>query len=119
MKSLSLRKNADNGGWIGVDLDCTLAYYESGYCRQGKVGDPIPKMMERVKKWIKEGKTVKIFTARAASSKNVEPVKKWLKKHGLENLEITNKKDPDMIELWDDKVVQIIPNTGERVDGRG
>lgn len=31
---------------------------------------------------------------------------------------ITNQKDYGMIELWDDRRVQVEPNTGRRVDGR-
>jgi hypothetical protein len=31
--------------------------------------------------------------------------------------EITCKKDYQMVALYDDRCVQIIPNTGERVDG--
>jgi len=33
-------------------------------------------------------------------------------------VEITHAKDHKMIELWDDRVVQVIPNTGERADGK-
>ena len=35
------------------------------------------------------------------------------------DLEITNVKDFYMIELWDDRVVQVVPNSGQRVDGKG
>ena len=49
-------------GWFGVDLDGTLAFYD-GY--KGEViGAPIPKMIDRVKRWISKGRTVKIMTAR-------------------------------------------------------
>jgi hypothetical protein len=33
----------------------------------------------------------------------------------LPDLEVTNAKDMDMIELWDDRAVQVIPNTGNPV----
>ncbi len=33
------------------------------------------------------------------------------------DLEITNSKDLAMLELWDDRCVQLIPNTGRRADG--
>ena len=38
-----------------------------------------------------------------------------LEKHDLPQLEITNAKDMDMIELWDDRCVQVIANTGNPV----
>ena len=37
-----------NGGWIGVDLDGTLAIY-TGWKGCDHVGEPIPPMVERVK----------------------------------------------------------------------
>lgn len=39
----------------------------------------------------------------------------WLVKHGLPDLEVTNVKDFAMLELWDDRCVQVLPNTGEQV----
>ena len=56
------------------------------------------------------------LTARAQDPDSaIPPIKKWLNKHGLPDLEITNAKDMDMIELWDDRCVQVIPNTGNPV----
>ena len=119
MKDLSLRKTSNNDkGWIAVDLDGTLAEYQEGYVSEGKIGDPIPKMMDRVKRWLKEGKKVKIFTARAKTSELIPPIEEWLEKHGLGDLEITNEKDMHLTELWDDRAIQIIKNTGERIDGK-
>ena len=51
-------------GHILVDLDGTLAIY-NGYVGPTHIGEPVPKMLERVKSWLADGKTVKIFTARA------------------------------------------------------
>lgn len=101
-------------GWIGVDLDGTLAEYH-GWVSPEHIGPPVPKMLARVKRWIKEGRCVKIFTARCSIPEQVPPVKKWLRKNGLDGLEITNIKDYGMLELWDDRCVQVIPNTGEPV----
>ena len=100
-------------GWIGVDLDGTLAAY-GGWRGPYDVGDPIPAMMERVKKWIAEGKEVRIFTSRAAMTKPEElaPVRKWLQEQGIGDLVITNIKDFEMIELWDDRCVHVEVNTG-------
>jgi hypothetical protein len=101
-------------GWIGVDLDGTLAYYKRG---QGPdIGDPIPAMMKRVKGWLEQGQEVRICTARAAHGEAEIPrVRDWLKQHGLGDLKITCQKDFEMIALWDDKAIQVKPNTGEPI----
>ena len=73
-------------------------------------------MVKRLNVWVGMGYTVKIVTARAADPEvAIPPIKAWLKKHGLPDLEVTNAKDMDMIELWDDRAVQVIPNTGNPV----
>lgn len=96
-------------GWIGVDLDGTLAYYEHG---QGDdIGKPIPAMLERVKRWISEGKEVRIMTARATHGP-VYHVQDWAEKHTGVRLRVTASKDYSMEELWDDRAIQVIPNTG-------
>jgi hypothetical protein len=69
-------------------------------------------MLERVRFWLKNGFTVKVFTARASIPEAIPPIKRWLAKHGLPELEITNVKDFAMVELWDDRAVQVVQNTG-------
>lgn len=100
--------------WIGVDLDGTLAHYDKW---QGidHIGEPIVPMLERVKRWIADGNRVKIFTARVCETAAIEPIQVWLTKHGIGHLEITNMKDFGMVELWDDRCVQVTPNTGEAI----
>lgn len=100
-------------GTIAVDLDGTLAHHE-GKFDPNHVGKPVPRMLEKVKAWLKDGKKVVIFTARAADPKNIPVVKEWLKEHGLEDLEVTNEKTPDIIEIHDDRAVAIEKNTGKR-----
>lgn len=100
--------------WIGVDLDGTLAR-DLGSSRWDEIGSPIEPMLARVKKWIAEGHTVKIFTARASSPKQVEAIREWLGSCGLPDLEVTNVKDLNMIELWDDRCVQVTTNLGEPI----
>lgn len=108
-------------GWIGVDLDGTLAYYD-GWVDMTHIGAPIPLMVKRIKDWLKAGQEVKIFTARVSQKyydENVmvrQAIKIWLvDEAGLPPLEITNVKDFQMIELWDDRAVQVIPNTGKAI----
>lgn len=107
-------------GWIGVDLDGTLARYD-GWKGVDHIGEPVPAMMARVRKWLEQGKTVKIFTARVAVHPTdrdaiIKPIYAWMEKHGLPRLEVTNVKDFAMIELWDDRCVQVEFNTGRRMD---
>jgi len=101
--------------WIGVDLDGTLAR-DLGSARQDQIGSPIEPMVIRVKRWIAEGYTVKIFTARASSPRQVAVIKEWLAACGLPDLEVTNVKDRRMIELWDDRCVQVTTNLGEPIN---
>lgn len=101
----------NSNGWIGVDLDGTLARYD-GWQGVEHVGEPVPRMVHRVKEWLKQGIKVKIFTARAANSEAVPYIQKWLEAQGIGGLEITNVKDYGMIELWDDRAISIQINTG-------
>ena len=104
--------------WIGVDLDGTLAHDLGNNRGLDEIGSPIKPMLTRVQKWIAEGKTVKIFTARASSPRQVVAIKKWLAQHQLPDLEVTNAKDLRMVELWDDRCVQVTTNSGEPVNSR-
>lgn len=103
-----------DGPWIGVDLDGTLARHDL-WISKHHIGKPVAPMMKRVKMWINQGIRVKIVTARASDPEGIAPVKHWLKKQGLPDLEVTNEKDFSMIELWDDRAIQVIPNTGKPV----
>ncbi len=103
-------------GWYGVDLDGTLAYYK---CWQGNhsIGEPVPRMLERVLKWLAEGRDVRIFTARVSSNnphreEAMAAIKAWCIKYIGRELPMTAEKDFGMIELWDDRCVQVIPNEG-------
>jgi len=86
-------------------------------------------MLERVKKWLAEGKRVKIFTARVGASgltsgpglkddvafadRQRQNIQAWCIRHLGVLLEVTATKDFKMIELWDDRAVAIETNTGE------
>lgn len=107
-------------GWIGVDLDSTLAFYDH-WRGMDHVGAPIPAMLARVRKWLDEGREVRIVTARVAPPYNIPaataPIQTWCIEHLGQLLPITCSKDLGMICLWDDRAVQIVSNTGARVDG--
>lgn len=106
-------------------MDGTLAHYD-GWKGADQIGEPIPAMVNRVRGWLLEGKTVKIFTARVhghgatiiGTEEKVDaitPIKNWCIKHIGTDLEVTNVKDFGMIELWDDRAIQVVINTGEPV----
>jgi hypothetical protein len=116
--------------WIGVDLDGTLAVHD----KDGDafhvlyIGEPIWPMVERVKQWIAEGKTVRVVTARANPKEYMKgaeafdmdrynqvigAVKAWTLKYVGYELEVTCAKDRFMTELWDDRAVQVEKNVGE------
>jgi len=108
-----------NSGWIGVDLDGTLAHYE-GWPKDGGVGEPIPLMLDRVKKWLEEGQTVKIFTARVGPQRSSTDgdiqrgiIEAWCEQHLGQKLDVTATKDFSMIALWDDRAIQVETNTGK------
>lgn len=117
-----------SNGWIGVDLDGTLAHYD-GWKGEEHIGEPIVLMLARVKAWVAEGIDVRIFTARVSNggednrARSVEAVRGHIERWCLEHigvvLPITNVKDYGMVSLWDDRAVQVIPNTGVRADEVG
>ena len=102
-------------GWIGVDLDGTLAEYHGW--NNGEIGEPVPVMLTRVVSWLANGQAVKIFTARVCGgdAEQTALIKAWCLKHIGQELEVTATKDFAMIELWDDRCVQVEPNTGRRI----
>lgn len=114
--------------WIGVDLDGTLAFYDQ-WEKWNHIGPPIPKMVARVKAWLAAGIEVRIFTARVGFDNDVcmisgEPFTKemmgeviaaYTKEHIGVPLKATATKDFAMRELWDDRAVQVVPNTGETI----
>jgi hypothetical protein len=107
-------------GWIGVDLDGTLARYD-GWKGAGHIGEPVPAMLERVKAWLADGIEVRIFTARVCHGPDELEARRriadWSQEHIGRVLRVTNFKDFGMVELWDDRCVRVVPNTGERCCG--
>jgi hypothetical protein len=104
-------------GWIGVDLDGTLAHYE-GYRGAEQIGAPVPAMVARVQQWLAEGIEVRVFTARVyldIDDRARMAIEDWCWRHIGEVLSVTCQKDSAMRELWDDRAVQVEPNTGRRI----
>lgn len=108
-----------------MDLDGTLALYD-GWKNEKHIGEPIPAMAFRVRKWLTDGEVIKIFTARVSANQGravatIEEIRSviqdWTEKHFGVRLEVVCEKDYGMVELWDDRAVQIEKNTGRRIDG--
>lgn len=124
------RYSSGPDGWIGVDLDRTLAYrqHDSGI---NAVGEPVTVMVERVKHWLNQGQKVKIFTARVAglfepdarklyrggdsAEIQVGLINEWCLKHIGQVLTVTAVKDSYCKEIWDDLAVRVEENTGRRL----
>lgn len=105
--------------WIGVDFDRTLAYYES-WDKQGRtLGEPITETLIFVKALLSQGKRVKIFTARVASTapdreENLALIRAWLVKYLGQELEITAEKDYACEAIYDDiaNPYRVVANKG-------
>ncbi len=103
--------------WVGVDLDKTLAHYGT-FKDAAYIGKPIPAMVDRVKQMLKDGTDVRIFTARIAEDpKGIAraAIEAWCQRNLGAALPITNTKDHWMTKLYDDRAVQVEPNTGKIV----
>ena len=103
--------------WIGIGLDGTLAFYDE-WRGVDHIGEPIQPMIDFLKTLLSEGKKVKIFTARVENVESRVYIREWLQNSGIEELEITNKKDFGMIMLYDDRCTQVITNSGEIVKNK-
>lgn len=113
-------------GWIGVDLDGTLAHYDGW--NGGAIGEPIPAMVRRVEDWLATGREVRVFTARVAATGKRKAtgevdsqefadaqrllIQDWTQRHFGARLPVTAVKDFACAELWDDRAVRVERNTG-------
>lgn len=115
-------------GWIGVDLDGTLAYWDVDVFPE--IGLPLPAMVDRVKAFLADGRDVRIFTARvgivpelkndagqaadaAFALDQTAKIERWCQEHLGQVLPVTATKDFHMVLLYDDRCVQMVTNTGE------
>jgi len=74
-------------------------------------------MVERVKRWLREGNEVRIFTARACDGnpQTISEIQDWTEHHIGVRLKVTNVKDFAMTRLYDDRCVQVEFNTGRLI----
>ena len=117
-------------GWIGVDLDGTLAMHRA-YCDAEPIGPPVPAMLDRVIAWLEQGIEVRILTARVGESGKMLSngrrddatvadeqralIGAWCLQHLGRVIPITATKDAFMRSLWDDRAVRVERNTGRIV----
>ena len=115
-------------GWIGFDLDGTLAHYDE-WRGISHIGEPIKPMMDLLRSHLEEdGDDCRIFTARVfrmlypqgteermEGERVVSYIQDWLESHGLPRLPVTCVKDFGMIKLYDDRCVQVEKNTGRLI----
>ena len=119
-------------GWIGVDMDGTLFEYTE-WTKWNEFGRLIVPMGERVIRWVKEErKDVRIFTARMPLPQDEEieqtcyktgekfngvMMKKAIADHCERELGFRLRaqcyKDLHCIEIWDDRAVGVVANTGQ------
>jgi len=130
-------------GWYGFDLDGTLAKYD-GWRGIDHIGEPVKPMVDLMKRMHDEGKVVKIMTARVAPRRledgtvgeqftwltrepSSDPSAKYTATQYIQDWceesaqlgfvpEIVYQKDPLMLELYDDRVKQVVPNEGWLVE---
>jgi hypothetical protein len=109
---------------ILVDFDGTLSTWHSPVSWHDDwraIGEPIPLMVSRVKKWLAEGEDVRIFTARMDGyhPKGRVPVRlirqliqAWCLVHIGVVLPVTNRKSYWCKAIYDDRAFQVERDTG-------
>lgn len=126
-------------GWYGFDLDGTLAKYDK-WEGIDRIGEPVKPMVDLIRKMHDEGKVVKILTARIAPHKLEDGtvgesyitvpdgedgvtrtyahqfINDWCHFNLGFIPEIVYQKDHLMLELYDDRVKQVVPNEGLLVE---
>lgn len=126
-------------GWYGFDLDGTLAKYD-GWKGIDHIGEPVKPMVDLIRKMHDDGKVVKILTARIAPHKLEDGtvgesyitvpdgeggvtrtyahqfINDWCHFNLGFIPEIVYQKDRLMLELYDDRVKQVVTNEGLLVE---
>jgi hypothetical protein len=109
------------GGWVGFDLDGTLAYY-SKWKGIGHIGKPVPAIAARLRALLDAGVDCRVFTARVSGDEDLagearRHVQDWTEKHFGQRLLVTHQKDFAMVALYDDRCVAVETNTGKVLGG--
>lgn len=99
-------------GWVGVDLDGTLAVYDK-WRGIDHIGEPVPAVLRYVLDLLHSGVEVRIFTARVQEGERaIGAIMEWCLKHIGQALPVTNVKDMNMVFMLDDRAFTVQKNTG-------
>ena len=100
-------------GWVGVDLDGTLAVYD-GWQGIEHIGEPIQPVVNHVKMLLAAGVDVRIFTARVQEGlRAIVAIQDWCLEYIGTVLPVTDKKDFSMVYALDDRIITVEMNTGK------
>lgn len=100
-------------GWVGFDLDGTLAVYD-GWRGVGHIGEPIMPVVALLTELRAAGVEVRIFTARCQEGREaVLVIEQWCLHHLGEILPVTDRKDFGLVFFVDDRAVSVEMNTGK------
>lgn len=110
---------AQASGWIGFDLDGTLARYD-GWRGDADIGRPIPAACLLAKQLIAAGARLRIMTARVSRAHhtaeeilaNTVFIQDWTEVFLGVRLPVTAEKDMLMQALYDDRAIPLEFNTG-------
>ena len=107
-----------HGGWVGVDLDGTLAEYH-GWQGEEHIGPAIDPMVLRVRDLLYRGIEVRVVTARVdhlhTRQEILDATKRiqiWCFENIGMSLPVTASKDRQMSVLFDDRAVRVVSNIG-------
>ena len=95
--------------WVGFDFDGTISrnvikeYTKPPY----SLGEAVPEMIATAKSLLEAGITIKVFTARARDPLSIPSIQDWTERHGLGRLEVTDRKDFDLIRFFDDRAIPV------------
>lgn len=114
-------------GWVGFDLDGTLATY-TGWVGFSRIGQPVPEIVSLMVAYASQGYEVRVFTGRVAPDpdSNDIPVedrrdliRQWLSTcvvpylpEGYPEIKITHEKDKYLYMAYDDRVQGVVPSKG-------
>jgi len=115
----------DEPYYILVDFNGTLAKHDKGAkviddAGNPIMGEPIAKMVERVKARLASGLRVKIQCGTVGAGgpkgeKMAAAIRQWTLEHLGQELEATGTITPRCIEVWNDKAKAVVRNTGRFV----
>lgn len=99
-------------GWVGFDLDGTLAVYDRWRGIE-HIGEPIAPVVALLRELRDAGVEVRIFTARCQEGPAaIQVIEQWCADHLGAVLPVTDRKDFRMVSFIDDRAVTVEMNTG-------